>query len=225
MREFFGGAKSAGFDWARVLNSVVPCRERSELWSLWRGISVEPPLNGAALHSAVTVDLQSQPFRAFLHHSKQADRFGFRPCSSCNAGTAAQAQQHRPTSRSTLRTENCQSRTRGTVFCILFGTPHLPELTPADLNPSYPPSGIPPRTRQKYRQQHQHWHTPKSKMKIVESQSALLSNFEVYQHIADQRRRNKTQNRRVPANAHHVMNEVRSRPRPPTILPPKKTLD
>lgn len=157
MREFFGGAKSAGFDWARVLNSVVPCRERSELWSLWRGISVEPPLNGAALHSAVTVDLQSQPFRAFLHHSKQADRFGFRPCSSCNAGTAAQAQQHRPASRSTLRTENCQSRTRGTVFCILFGTPHLPELTPADLNPSYPPSGIPPRTRQKHR--HWHWHT------------------------------------------------------------------
>ena len=48
-------------------------------------------------------------------------------------------------------------------------------------------------------------------MKIVESQSALLSNFEVYQHIADQRKRNKTQNRRVPANAHHVMNEVRPR--------------
>ena len=60
-------------------------------------------------------------------------------------------------------------------------------------------------------------------MKIVESQSALLSNFEVYQHIADQRKRNKTQNRRVPANAHHVMNEVRPRPHLPTILPHKMT--
>lgn len=45
-------------------------------------------------------------------------------------------------------------------------------------------------------------------MKILESQNALLSNFEVYQHIVDQRARNKTQNRRVPGNAHHIMNEV-----------------
>lgn len=47
-------------------------------------------------------------------------------------------------------------------------------------------------------------------MKIVESQSALLSNYEVYQHIVDQRKRQKTQNRRVPANAHQVMTEVSS---------------
>jgi hypothetical protein len=52
-------------------------------------------------------------------------------------------------------------------------------------------------------------------MKIIESQNALLSNFEVYQHIADQRARNKAQNRRVPANAHHVMNEVRPHMQPP----------
>jgi len=45
-------------------------------------------------------------------------------------------------------------------------------------------------------------------MKILDSQSALLSNYEVYQHIIDQRKRNKSQNRRVPANAHQVMTEV-----------------
>ncbi|EAQ86610.1 hypothetical protein CHGG_07863 [Chaetomium globosum CBS 148.51] len=45
-------------------------------------------------------------------------------------------------------------------------------------------------------------------MKILESQNALLSNYEVYQHLADQRKRNKAQNRRVPGNAHQVMNEV-----------------
>jgi hypothetical protein len=49
-------------------------------------------------------------------------------------------------------------------------------------------------------------------MKIVEAQNALLSNYEVYQHIIDQRKQNKKQNRRVPANAHHVMNEVRLHP-------------
>jgi hypothetical protein len=45
-------------------------------------------------------------------------------------------------------------------------------------------------------------------MKILESQNALLSNYEVYQHIVDQRKRNKTQNRRLPGNVHHVMTEV-----------------
>jgi hypothetical protein len=45
-------------------------------------------------------------------------------------------------------------------------------------------------------------------MKILESQNALLSNYEVYQHIVDLRKRNKTQNRRVPGNAHHIMTEV-----------------
>ncbi|KAK4247109.1 RNA polymerase Rpb4-domain-containing protein [Corynascus similis CBS 632.67] len=45
-------------------------------------------------------------------------------------------------------------------------------------------------------------------MKILESQNALLSNYEVYQHIIDQRKRNKAQNRRVPANAHQIMTEV-----------------
>jgi hypothetical protein len=45
-------------------------------------------------------------------------------------------------------------------------------------------------------------------MKILESQNALLSNYEVYQHLVDQRKRNKAQNRRVPANAHQAMTEV-----------------
>lgn len=45
-------------------------------------------------------------------------------------------------------------------------------------------------------------------MKIVESQNALLSNYEVYQHIVDQRKRNTAQNRRLPDNVHHVMTEV-----------------
>ncbi|AEO71440.1 1ae53528-d61c-4174-8042-02ce116dccbb [Thermothielavioides terrestris] len=45
-------------------------------------------------------------------------------------------------------------------------------------------------------------------MKILEAQNALLSNYEVYQHIVDQRKRNKEQNRRVPGNAHHIMTEV-----------------
>ncbi|KAJ4306941.1 hypothetical protein N0V88_000314 [Collariella sp. IMI 366227] len=45
-------------------------------------------------------------------------------------------------------------------------------------------------------------------MKILESQNALLSNYEVYEHILDQRKRNKARNRRVPGNVHHVMTEV-----------------
>ncbi|KAL2019115.1 hypothetical protein VTK56DRAFT_10066 [Thermocarpiscus australiensis] len=45
-------------------------------------------------------------------------------------------------------------------------------------------------------------------MKILESQNALLSNYEVYQHIVDQRARNKAQNRRVPSNVHQVTTEV-----------------
>ncbi|KXX77595.1 DNA-directed RNA polymerase III subunit rpc9 [Madurella mycetomatis] len=46
-------------------------------------------------------------------------------------------------------------------------------------------------------------------MKILESQNALLPNYEVYQHIVDQRKRNKAQEgRRLPGNAHHVMKEV-----------------
>ncbi|KAK4115788.1 hypothetical protein N656DRAFT_400701 [Canariomyces notabilis] len=46
-------------------------------------------------------------------------------------------------------------------------------------------------------------------MKILESQNALLSNYEVYQHIIDQRKKSKAQDgRRLPGNAHHIMKEV-----------------
>ena len=59
-------------------------------------------------------------------------------------------------------------------------------------------------------------------MKILESQNALLSNYEVYQHIADQRKRNTAQNRRVPGPVHHVMTEVGLlRPPPPTSSQPR----
>ncbi len=217
MREFFGGAKNQrGFDWARAPNSVVPCRERSGLWSFLEGHQLEPPLNGAALHSAPTVavdlDLSLSVLFFTAVHSGQADRFGF----SC-AARVTQAQQHRPqrpAHRSTVQTKNRQSKgprhcTWVHVLCSEHHTsrPRAPSLPPRPTNPnlSYPPSGTP----RVLGTSNTGIGTPRYKMKIVESQSALLSNFEVYQHIADQRKRNKAQNRRVPANAHHVMNEVR----------------
>jgi len=45
-------------------------------------------------------------------------------------------------------------------------------------------------------------------MKILESQNALLSNYEVYQHIVDQQKRNKSYKRRVPGNLATLMTEV-----------------
>ncbi|KAI5456389.1 RNA polymerase Rpb4-domain-containing protein [Mariannaea sp. PMI_226] len=45
-------------------------------------------------------------------------------------------------------------------------------------------------------------------MKIVESQSAVLSNFEVYQHIAEQRDRYKKNKRRGPPNLETVVREL-----------------
>ncbi|KAK3320837.1 RNA polymerase Rpb4-domain-containing protein [Cercophora scortea] len=55
-------------------------------------------------------------------------------------------------------------------------------------------------------------------MKILESQNALLSNYEVYQHLVDQETRNKANKRRVPANLAKLVTEVitylRERPGP-----------
>ncbi|KAK0705300.1 RNA polymerase Rpb4-domain-containing protein [Lasiosphaeris hirsuta] len=45
-------------------------------------------------------------------------------------------------------------------------------------------------------------------MKIIESQSAVLSNYEVYQHIVEQQAKNKRANRRVPGNLATLMTEV-----------------
>jgi len=45
-------------------------------------------------------------------------------------------------------------------------------------------------------------------MKILEAQSALLSNYEVYQHIVDQQKRNKAHKRRMPGNLATLMTEV-----------------
>jgi len=53
-------------------------------------------------------------------------------------------------------------------------------------------------------------------MKIVKPQAALLSNWEVYQHILDTKAKHKAYNaqnkgvkRRLPENAFYVHNEVR----------------
>ncbi|KAK4189955.1 RNA polymerase Rpb4-domain-containing protein [Podospora australis] len=45
-------------------------------------------------------------------------------------------------------------------------------------------------------------------MKIKASQDALLSNYEVYQHIVDQRERNKKRTRRSPKDVFDVTKEV-----------------
>lgn len=46
-------------------------------------------------------------------------------------------------------------------------------------------------------------------MKILEAQSAVLSNYEVYQHLADQRDRYKQKKHRGPPNLETVVREVR----------------
>lgn len=46
-------------------------------------------------------------------------------------------------------------------------------------------------------------------MKVLEAQAAVLSNFEVYQHVVDQRQRYKQSRRRGPPNYETVVNEVR----------------
>ncbi|KAK0626260.1 RNA polymerase Rpb4-domain-containing protein [Immersiella caudata] len=45
-------------------------------------------------------------------------------------------------------------------------------------------------------------------MKILESQNGLLSNYEVYQHIVETQKRNKSYKRRVPGNLATLMTEV-----------------
>jgi hypothetical protein len=46
-------------------------------------------------------------------------------------------------------------------------------------------------------------------MKILESQSAVLTNYEVFQHITEQRERYKNAKRRGPPNLETVVREVR----------------
>ncbi|KAJ4269601.1 hypothetical protein NW762_001268 [Fusarium torreyae] len=45
-------------------------------------------------------------------------------------------------------------------------------------------------------------------MKVIESQAAVLTNFEVYQHISDQRERYKNAKRRGPPNLETVVREL-----------------
>lgn len=47
-------------------------------------------------------------------------------------------------------------------------------------------------------------------MKILETQNALLTNYEVYQHILDTQRRAKNQKRRLPGNLATLLTEVRT---------------
>ena len=60
-------------------------------------------------------------------------------------------------------------------------------------------------------------------MKILEAQNALLSNYEVYQHIVDLQRRNKAHKRRAPGNLATLMTEVRHPMQTP--LPPLSAED
>lgn len=46
-------------------------------------------------------------------------------------------------------------------------------------------------------------------MKIIEAQSAVLTNYEVYQHVSEQRERYKNAKRRGPPNLETVVREVR----------------
>ncbi|KAL3960359.1 RNA polymerase III, subunit C17 [Purpureocillium lilacinum] len=45
-------------------------------------------------------------------------------------------------------------------------------------------------------------------MKVIESQTAVLSNYEVYQHLVDQRQRYKSKKRRGPPNLENVVQEL-----------------
>lgn len=45
-------------------------------------------------------------------------------------------------------------------------------------------------------------------MKILEAQSAVLTNYEVYQHVSEQTSRNKKIKRRPPPNNATIMHEV-----------------
>lgn len=47
-------------------------------------------------------------------------------------------------------------------------------------------------------------------MKILETQNALLTNYEVYQHILETQRRAKNQKRRLPGNLATLLTEVRT---------------
>ncbi|KAK0652180.1 RNA polymerase Rpb4-domain-containing protein [Cercophora newfieldiana] len=62
-------------------------------------------------------------------------------------------------------------------------------------------------------------------MKILESQNGLLSNYEVYQHLVDQQKRNKSQKRRVPGNLATLRTEVLTylREKPSPLAQQEKT--
>jgi hypothetical protein len=54
-------------------------------------------------------------------------------------------------------------------------------------------------------------------MKILEAQNALLSNYEVYQHIVDTQKADKAKKRRIPGNLAMLVTEVSNIPANPSI--------
>lgn len=60
-------------------------------------------------------------------------------------------------------------------------------------------------------------------MKVLEAQNAILTNYEVYSHLADQRERYVQSKRKGPPNFETVVREVRLSPSPRTyMLPPTR---
>jgi hypothetical protein len=57
-------------------------------------------------------------------------------------------------------------------------------------------------------------------MKILEAQNAVLSNFEVHKHVAEQSARYKQKKRRPPPNSATIMREVS----PPVLSTPNRQL-
>lgn len=54
-------------------------------------------------------------------------------------------------------------------------------------------------------------------MKILEAQNAILTNYEVYSHLADQRERYVQSKRKGPPNFETVVREVRLSPASPRV--------
>lgn len=52
-------------------------------------------------------------------------------------------------------------------------------------------------------------HRQQIKMKVLEAQSAVLSNYEVQQHLKEQRTRYRKKQHRGPSNLENVVKEVR----------------
>lgn len=94
----------------------------------------------------------------------------------------------------------------------LINTPSFPNLQFAHLqHESFNPAGKIEILKTKSQLQNTHTHIDTDTMKILESQSAILTNFEVYQHLLNeqQKARLPERKRQVPRNVQTVIREVR----------------